>query len=64
MLAGFEYWQSIDDGQWYFHLKAPNGGILVQSGSYQHEHDCLDGIDMVRCYAGVAILQHVDTIRV
>lgn len=57
MLAGFEYWQSDHDLQWYFQLKAPNGGILVQSGGFLSEHDCLEGIDMVRRYADVAVLQ-------
>ena len=64
MLAEFEYWHSREDGQWYFHLKAPNGGILVQSGGYQHEYECLDGIEMVRCYADVAVLNRADIITI
>lgn len=63
MLAGFEYFQSDRDAQWYFQLKAPNGGILMQSGSYLSEHDCLEGIDMVRRYADVAIIEHASSIR-
>ncbi len=63
MLAGFEYFQSNEDTLWYFHLKAPNGGILVQSGGYITEHECLEGIDMVRRYADVAVLFHGPAIR-
>ena len=63
MLAGFEYFQSEEDSLWYFQLKAPNGGILVQSGGYITEYECLEGIDMVRRYADVAILQNGPTIR-
>jgi uncharacterized protein YegP (UPF0339 family) len=64
MLAGFEYWQSDRDAQWYFQLKAPNGGILVQSGGYLSEHECLEGIDMVRRYADVAALWHSPSIKI
>ena len=63
MLAGFEFYQSDRDAQWYFQLKAPNGGILVQSGGYITKHECLEGIDMVRRYADVAILQQGPSIR-
>lgn len=63
MLAGFEFFQSDRDLQWYFQLKAPNGGILVQSGGYITKHECLEGIDMVRRYADVAIIQHGQTVR-
>jgi uncharacterized protein YegP (UPF0339 family) len=63
MLAGFEYFQSDRDAQWYFQLKAPNGGILMQSGSYLSEHECLEGIDMVRRYADVAIIECASSIR-
>ena len=56
MAARFEYWQSEEDGQWYFHMKAPNGGIIVQSAGHMTEYDCLDGLDMVRRFADVAII--------
>ena len=56
MLTSIEYYQSELDNLWYFHLKAPNGGLLVQSAGYLTEHDCLDGIDMLRLYADVAVL--------
>ncbi|MEM4258148.1 MAG: YegP family protein [Candidatus Thermoplasmatota archaeon] len=45
MVALIEYWQSEEDGQWYFHLKAPYDGIIVQSVGYQSEEDCLIGIE-------------------
>jgi uncharacterized protein YegP (UPF0339 family) len=56
MLTRIEYYKSLDDTLWYFHLKAPNGGILVQSGGYITEHECLNGIDLLRLYADVAVL--------
>ncbi len=63
MLAGFEYWKSTKDLQWYFQLKAPNGGILVQSGGYLTEHECLEGIDMVRRFADVAVVEQNQKVR-
>jgi len=62
MLAKFEYWQSEEDDQWYFHLIAPNGGILVQSASFISEMDCLDALDMVKLYVDVAIVKKLDEI--
>jgi uncharacterized protein YegP (UPF0339 family) len=59
MIACFEYFQSCEDGLWYFQLKAPNDGILVQSGSYQTKDECLYGIDMVRMFSDAAALTHV-----
>ncbi|MBN1280523.1 MAG: YegP family protein [Candidatus Thermoplasmatota archaeon] len=56
MLARYEYWQSEEDEQWYFHLKAPANGIIVQSAGYATEDDCLEGIEQVRRYADVAIV--------
>jgi uncharacterized protein YegP (UPF0339 family) len=56
MIAKFEYWQSEDDGQWYFHLKAAHNGIIVQSAGYITEDECLLGIEQVKRYADVAII--------
>lgn len=56
----FEYWQSEEDGQWYFHLIAPNGGVLVHSGTYMTEDECLEGIEQVRRYARLAIVTQPD----
>ena len=58
----FEFWQSKEDRQWYFHLIAPNGGVLVHSGAYDTEDKCLEGIEEVRRYARLAtvIPQDVD----
>ena len=60
MPARFEYWQSEIDGQWYFHFIAPNGGVVVQSAGYVTEDECLDGIDIIRCYADIAIVAQPD----
>jgi len=56
----FEYWQSEEDGQWYFHLIAPNGGVIVHSGAYMTEDECLEGIEEVRRYARLAIVTQPD----
>lgn len=56
----FEYWQSEEDGQWYFHLIAPNGGVLVHSGTYDTEDDCLEGIEQVRRFARLATVTQPD----
>jgi len=56
MIAKFEYWQSEEDGQWYFHLKAPRNGIIVQSAGYTTENECLQGIEQVKRYADVATI--------
>jgi uncharacterized protein YegP (UPF0339 family) len=63
MLAHFEYWKSTE-GQWYFHLIAPNTGILSQSGGYDTKCECLEGIDLIRLYADVAAVQRRDTLDV
>ncbi|MEM0466517.1 MAG: YegP family protein [Candidatus Thermoplasmatota archaeon] len=61
MVALIEYWQSEEDGQWYFHLKAPYDGIIVQSVGYQSEEDCLIGIEQLKQYAELAVVspQHM-----
>lgn len=56
----FEYWQSEEDGQWYFHLIAPNGGVLVHSGGYMTEDECLEGIEQVRRYSRLATVTQPD----
>ncbi len=37
----FEYWRSIPDGQWYWHLKSGNGEIIAQGEGYRRESSCL-----------------------
>lgn len=64
MITCFEYFKSLDDGQWYFHLKAPNGGILVQSGSYETKDECLYGIHLVRLFSDVAALSEVHSMKI
>jgi uncharacterized protein YegP (UPF0339 family) len=60
MSVRFEYWQSEVDGNWYFHLIAPNGGILVQSGAFITEDECLEGIEKTRTYSRTAIVVQPD----
>lgn len=39
---------------WYFHLKAPNGKIILQSEGYTSLHMATKGWDAIVNYAGVA----------
>jgi uncharacterized protein YegP (UPF0339 family) len=40
------------DGKSYFHLKAANGQVILQSQGYSAKEGCLKGIDSVRRNAG------------
>jgi uncharacterized protein YegP (UPF0339 family) len=60
MNARFEYWQSEEDGFWYFNFISPEGGIVVQSAGYETEEECLQGIDIIKCYADIAIVTQPD----
>ncbi len=52
--AKFEYYQDRS-GSWRWHLKAPNGEILADSGQgYRYESDCVRGIQLVQIYAPAA----------
>ena len=52
----FEFWKSEKDGQWYFHLIAPNGEIVAQSQGYASKDNCINGIKAVKEYAATAII--------
>jgi uncharacterized protein YegP (UPF0339 family) len=56
MTERFEFWQSENDGQWYFHLCAPNGEIVAQSQGYASKDNCINGIKAVKLYAPTAII--------
>ena len=43
----FEVFKSTDE-QWYFHLKAPNGKVILASEEYQNKQGALNGIESVR----------------
>jgi uncharacterized protein YegP (UPF0339 family) len=49
--AKFEYYRDRA-GNWRWHLKAPNGLIIADSGQgYRNEQDCIFGIHLVQTYA-------------
>jgi uncharacterized protein YegP (UPF0339 family) len=49
--AKFEYYQDRA-GLWRWHLKAPNGEIIADSGQgYRNREDCQSGIQLVKLYA-------------
>ncbi|MBD3262877.1 DUF1508 domain-containing protein [Candidatus Woesearchaeota archaeon] len=62
MSTRFEYWQSDENGEWYFHLIAPNGGVIAHSGPYITEDECLEGIEQLRRYARTSIVLKPDII--
>ena len=43
----FEIWQSPENSQWYWHLKAANDEIVASGEGYRNEKDCLHAIGLV-----------------
>ena len=44
----YEYWKSDANGQWYWHLKAANNKVILQSEGYHSLAGCGDGIYAMR----------------
>lgn len=44
----FEYWQSLTNQNWYWHLRAANGQIIANGEGYVDKVDCLRAIDLVK----------------
>ena len=40
--------KQMADGQYYFHLKAVNGEIILRSEGYTSQQGCMNGIDSVK----------------
>jgi len=59
MSEKFEMWESEKDGQWYFHLKAPNGEIVASSQGYTTKDNCKNGIESVKKYAPEADINDI-----
>ena len=52
--AKFEYYRDRA-GLWRWHLKAPNGLIIADSGQgYRSQEDCIYGLRLVKLYASDA----------
>jgi uncharacterized protein YegP (UPF0339 family) len=50
------YYYKDARGEWRWRLKASNGRILADSGEgYQTQHDCLDGIRLVKGSANAPV---------
>lgn len=47
----YQVFRSIDDGQFYYRLKAANGEIVLNSEGYSSKKDCLERISSVRINA-------------
>lgn len=50
----FEIWQSRQNLQWYFRLKAPNHEIICQSEGYTTRAGAEQGVSRVKAYAPIA----------
>jgi uncharacterized protein YegP (UPF0339 family) len=50
----FEIWQSKKDGQWYFHLVAPNNEVIAQSQGYTTKDNCINGVNAIKSYSQTA----------
>ena len=44
----FQYWRSMQNRQWYWHLRAANNEIIARGEGYHNKTDCLAAIDLVR----------------
>lgn len=51
MSSKFEVFKSPKNNQFYFHLKASNGQIILQSEAYTKKANCLHAIESVKKYA-------------
>jgi uncharacterized protein YegP (UPF0339 family) len=60
MSEKFEYWKSKKDGMWYFHLKAPNGEVIVDSEGYTTKDNCVFGIESVKKNAPTAFVDEIE----
>ena len=43
----WEFWQERS-GKWYFHLKAKNGKVVLQSEGYETVKGCRNGIKSIK----------------
>lgn len=50
----FELWQSRQNANWYFHLKAPNHEIICNSEGYATRAGAENAINRVKQYAPIA----------
>ena len=50
----FEVWQSRQNLQWYFRLKAPNNEIICNSEGYTTRASAEQGVNRVKAYAPAA----------
>jgi uncharacterized protein YegP (UPF0339 family) len=53
----WEYFEGRDK-QFYFHLKAKNGKVILQSEGYKHRGACLKAIKSIRTNADSPIIFH------
>jgi hypothetical protein len=53
-MISFEYWQSLKNGRWYWHLLADNGEVIAGGQGYASKQGCVQGILRVKKYAPVA----------
>ena len=44
----YRYWQSTQNGHWYWHLRAANHEVIAHGEGYVNEADCLRAIGLVK----------------
>jgi uncharacterized protein YegP (UPF0339 family) len=57
--AKFEIFESEENGQFYFHLKAKNGEIICQSEGYTTKSAALKGIESIKNNAPEATIETI-----
>lgn len=53
----WEYWRSVKDNLWYFHLKARNGKVILHSEGYWTEKGCKNGIKSIQTNVNAPIVK-------
>lgn len=48
------------DRKWYFHLRAQNGKVLLQSEAYNSKQSAIKGINSIRVNANSSIIDYED----
>ena len=51
-------WQSAQNRQWYWHLRAANNQIIATGGEgYHNKQDCLNGISLVKASSNAPVYE-------
>jgi len=59
MAYKFEVYKD-SQGKFRFHLKAPNGQIMLQSQGYTEKHSAIESIESIQEHAAQATIEEVE----